>query len=393
MKSATPVSVQRLLYVFPEPLPLQKARAIQVMHTLAALAEHPFEITLAYVPTPAGENPFTVYGLHQPDNVTLLPLSNRLPWPLHRMGVQSGQLFVRRLLAWIHQQQQKQLAPEMIMVRHIKLAARLLEADADLPLLYEAHEIFVAGASPAKAERLARMEALVLQKARGVITITKQLGILLSQRYQVQRGYTVIPSATQLPSSPIDKNWEQAKTRIIYAGSMYGWKGVDDLVAATAYLPADHEVHLIGGSEDNISKLRHAAPANGAKLVFHGYLSHQEVMQHLADACIAVLPNRAGSVSDFTSPLKLFEYMASGCAIVASDLPVLREILNREDASWCVAGNPEQLADAILKLTKAPESAARMASRTTLASSQYSWTGRAEKLAALIRKLVAGASS
>lgn len=378
-------SMHTLLYVFPEPLPLQKARAIQVVQTLHALAQQPLKITLAYVPTPGNASPFAAYGLDLPANLTLLPLSNGLGWPLHRLPVHSGKLFQQRLLAWLRKGQRTGKGPDAILVRHVKLAARLLQADPQLPLIYEAHEVFSAVAPTKKAPQLAAQEALVLQKSRAVIAITRQLAERLQTRYDLQRSFTIIPSATALPTRQAEKDWQQAGKRIVYAGSMYGWKGVDDLVTAAADLPADCEIHLVGGTPEAIEKLRQAAPTQGAKLVFHGYLSHQETLAHLERACIAVLPNRAGSVSDFTSPLKLFEYMAAGCAIVASDLPVLREILDDDNAAWFPAGDAKKLAETLRNLLATPTQLQAMAQQTTALARQYTWTGRADKLFSLLR--------
>lgn len=378
--------MRTLLYVFPEPLPLQKARAIQVVHTLHALAQYPLKITLAYVPVAGHEQPFAAYGLDLPANLTLLPLSNGLGWPLHWLRVHSGKLFQQRLLAWIQRARQAGQGPDAILVRHVKLAARLFQADPQLPLVYEAHEVFSEGAPAKKAARLAAQEALVLRQSRAVIAITRQLAERLQARYAIRRPFAIIPSATTLPAQQAEKDWQQANRRMIYAGSMYGWKGVDDLVAAAGALPENCEIHLVGGTAEAIEKLRQAAPAHGARLVFHGYLSHQATLAMLAQACIAILPNRAGSVSDFTSPLKLFEYMAAGCAIVASDLPVLREILDDSNAAWFTAGDASALAQALRNLLAAPEHMQVMARQTTELARQYTWAGRADKLFALLQQ-------
>ena len=63
-----------MLYVFPEPLPLPRARGLQVAHFVRALARQGVRLTLAYVPGDEG-HPFSPIGYDVPANVTLLPLS------------------------------------------------------------------------------------------------------------------------------------------------------------------------------------------------------------------------------------------------------------------------------------------------------------------------------
>ena len=75
-------------------------------------------------------------------------------------------------------------------------------------------------------------------------------------------------------------------------------------------------------------------------------LSPRDARRRLADADVLVLPNPASAISNrFTSPLKLFDYMASGRPIVASNLPAIREILrDTENAVLVEPGNPDALA-------------------------------------------------
>ena len=65
--------------------------------------------------------------------------------------------------------------------------------------------------------------------------------------------------------------------------------------------------------------------AEGAAVVFSGRIAPAAVRALLEKSCIAVLPNRADADSAFTSPIKLFEYMAAGCAVVAADLPAAED--------------------------------------------------------------------
>jgi glycosyltransferase involved in cell wall biosynthesis len=375
-----------ILYLFPEPLPLQKARGIQVINTVASLATQVSHVYLAYVPVQSEPDPFAAYGLHCPSNVTLVPIGRGLPWPLSFLDAHSGRLFFFRLRAWMRRIALSKEAPRLVMVRHVKLAHWLLKAGLSLPVVYEAHEVFSDGAPVKKVGRLSLMEKSVLQRASVVIAITEQLAIKLRQRYELQREMVVIPSATALPAITPCKDWSAPGRAIVYAGSLYGWKGAQDLVAAARYLNGCH-ISVIGGDAQAIEALRATHKRGGASIEFLGHLSHAQVMEKLGRACIAVLPNRKGSVSEFTSPLKLFEYMAAGCAIVVSDLPVFHEVLAQDDASWFAPGEPESLAASIQCLAENPKHAEEIGNRMQAMAKNYTWDARAKRLVDLFQTL------
>lgn len=372
----------RLLYIFPEPLPLRKARAVQVIHTVAALAKAGVAIDLAYVPVSRSVDPFVHYGLSCPTNVRLVPLSRNLPGPLSALRTHSNRLFLWRLRRWLKSRKVAGDGPTVVFVRHIKLAYAMLRAFPELPLIYEAHEIF-SQTSP----RLFHLEKAVIQHATALIAITGRLANSINQYFNLQRHFAIVPSATILPQvAPEGKNWKAVAQHIVYTGSLYDWKGVDDLIVAARKLPGCR-ITVIGGDQTGIARLQGMLDPTGAQVDFTGHLPHQEVQAWLSKACVAVLPNRAGSVSEFTSPLKLFEYMAAGCAIVSSDLPVVREILEENEASWFSPNDPDGLAQAIRRLVVDPTLARGMAEHTVAKAGAYSWDGRAERLLNVIRAI------
>ena len=68
------------------------------------------------------------------------------------------------------------------------------------------------------------------------------------------------------------------------------------------------------------------------RVTFTGWLPPASVAAELARAHVLILPNTPSHASErYTSPLKLFEYLAAGRPIVASDLAALREVLRHED--------------------------------------------------------------
>lgn len=367
----------RLLYAFPEPLPLPRARGVQVVHAVQALAAQAEAIDFAFEPVAGVADPFAAYGLEKPINLNLLPITRALPWPLHRLRSQGR--FQRRLLKAMAANR-----PDIILVRHIKLACALHRAWPDLPLAYEAHEVFADTTESRRPTRTAVTEACAVMGAKLLLANSAATAARLAERYPAARPAVVLPNGVRLPATQPAKDWSRIRQEIIYTGSLFGWKGVDDLVTAAAFLPGCR-ITIVGGSAADVEKLRKKAPATGADLVFTGHLPHGEVQQRLAAACIAVLPNRPDPDSAFTSPLKLFEYMAAGCAVVSTDLPSIREILGETDAVWAEAGNPASLGAAIRGLTEQPARAAAIAAKNFHNVQAHSWQGRSRRLAELLK--------
>lgn len=370
-----------LLYAFPEPFPLPRARGVQVAHSLHALAALGVGVDFAYVPTGSAD-PFREYGLKRPETLRLHPLSRTLGWPLHRLPVHSNRLFFRRLKRWL---QQAARPPQLAMARHLKLAAALLRDFPALPLLYEAHEVFADTAPPGRRAALRQMEETVVRGAALVIANSRATAARLAECYAPTRRIAVLPNGVNLPDPLPEKPWQAAQRHILYTGSFFDWKGADVLVAAGKHLPG-FRITLIGGTPERIESLRRDTEPCGAETIFAGHLPHPETTTQLAAACIAVLPNRAAPDSAFTSPLKLFEYMAAGCAIVASDLPPLREILAPDEAAWVEPGNPVALAETLRQLAADPVQMRGMAEKARRKAESFTWEARAREQRRLIEE-------
>ncbi len=170
-------------------------------------------------------------------------------------------------------------------------------------------------------------------------------------------------------------------TRIaLYVGALDGWKGTDTLLKASQYLD-NILVALIGGSSDQIEKLSGAYP----QVRLLGPRSYDELPNNLAAADVLVLPNTAKDDISmrFTSPLKLFAYMASGVPIVASDLPSVRELIDDTSGYLVSPDDPMALATAITTVFT-DSSASDKAARARKRVEEYSWEHRAERLRALL---------
>lgn len=369
----------RILYPFSEPLPLPKARGLQVAWMVDALCATGVHVTLAYVPSPNG-HPLQPIGKAIPQNLQLLPLSRHWPFPFQRWHS------VKRFASMLDREIEK-ARPDVIFVRHFKLAEHLLRLRPNLPLIYEAHEVFATTAPERKQIRTRRSEAFVLQNASGVVYISEAVQTAVRTAYRVGGSEIILHSGVSIPDSIPEKDWQHCGRHIIYAGSFYGWKGADDLVAAASMLPGCR-CTLLGGEADEVERLAARVVPDGAEVILLPRLPADQVMAHLSRACIAVLPNRAEGVSQFTSPLKLFEYMGAGCAVVAADLPSIREVLSSNEASWFIPGDPASLATAIRHLVAEPERALACGQISRLKARFYTWEARSAQLERFISALV-----
>jgi len=376
----------RLLYAFPEPLPLPRARGLQVAHALSSLAATGAEVLLAHVPV-SGQSPFAPLGRDRIDGIETLPLPRSWPAPLDRIppfrAWHSTRFFAQRL--WREIDRKK---PDLLYIRHLKLAALAAARTDRPPLVYEAHEVFADTASPAKQAKMAELEQRVMAGSAGIVCNSHATAARLQERYGPTRRRLVLPNGVAPMPEPPEKPWAECHRHIVYAGSFFGWKGVDDLILAARHLPG-YKFTLIGGDDKHIERLRTMLDHDGAEVDLLPRLPQTELACHLATACIAVLPNRPEPDSAFTSPIKLFEYMAAGCALVVSDLPALHEILDEADAAWFPPGDSAGLATALRQLADDPDHARAMGQRLRTKSAAYTWPARAARLKEFLQTLLA----
>jgi glycosyltransferase involved in cell wall biosynthesis len=369
----------KLLYPFPEPLPLDRARGIQVVHAVSAIADLGIPIVLAHVPA-SGHDPFAAYRVRKPGDVALLPLSYALPWPLARLH--SNRVFharMERAVDW------REIGA--VLTRHLKSACYAHAHRQRVPMVYEAHEVFADTAAPRRRSRVAALERAAVESATALVANSNATARRLAALYRVRAEIVVAPNGVDYPASIPEKEWTRSRERVIYSGSFFGWKGVEDLVAAARSLPG-FCIRLLGGDEAGVARLRALSAPEGAQLDFAGRVPHAQVADELQRACIAVLPNRADPDSAFTSPIKLFEYMAAGCALVASDLPPIREILAEDEAMWVAPGDARAIAEAIRALADDPARARRMGERLREKAKRYTWAARGERIARVLRPLL-----
>lgn len=394
-----------VLYLADIRLPLERANGIQTMETCHALAARGHHVTLLVRPdtqAPA-RDPLAFYGLPPHANLTIARVPVR-----GRSELRRAHYLVAALARAL-----RTPALDIVFTRDLGLASLLLRVPrtARPPVVYESHGYapVVSGllpellstapaASRAKGKRLAARERRVWELAEGYVTITAALAADLRTRLGERRGDAaapaqdpaIVPDGVRL-SAERRFSWSgpSANPVAVYAGHLYPWKGVDTLIDALVHAPR-LRARVIGGhpAEPDLARLKQRARTAGVadRVEFLGLQPPPAVAALLATADALILPNRTSSVSaHYTSPLKLFEYLAAGRPIIASDLPALREVLRHGENAWLTPPDDAvALAAGLVRVLGDPSLALALARTAFGEAAEYSWDTRAERLEAVL---------
>jgi glycosyltransferase involved in cell wall biosynthesis len=351
-------------------VPSDTANSIQVMRMSAALAALGHEVTLFCRPGEPATNPYDYYAV--PRSFTIVPQR----WPAARMV--GSACYAHRVLRAVRARE----APDLFYGRH--LPSILLARRLGVPRVAEVHE------PPATVLHRAVERALLRSPALDrLVTNTEALRAEYLRLYPFLDPARVVaaPNGAEpclgVPAAlPI--HGRTGAPRVGYVGHLYPGKGLELIVRLAREMP-QVDFHVFGGTAHDAEHWRGAGPPSN--LLLHAHLRPCEVPQALAAFPIALAPYQYrvavsggnGDAARWMSPLKLFEYMAQGKAIVASDLPVLREVLRDgitsilcrpDDApAWCAA---------IQRLVDDPALARALGERARSAVlERYTWTHRA----------------
>jgi len=319
-----------ILYIARSTIPSREANSIQVMRMCQAFAQNGHKVMLLLPnkqQTSEGkiDNIYTAYGVTESFTIQRLPSDKKTARFFFEI------LEIKKVFA--------AFKPDLVYGR-CSLGCTLSCLNG-YPTIYESHlPIWTSSIIKkygflllAKNKNFKRL--VVISKALKNIYINNN--IITSDKVYV--AHDGADEVTDL-NATVKLSGDNRNLNVGYAGHLYTGKGME-IIAQVAPLAKEYNFHIVGGTEKDIAYWKSAIQSDN--VFFYGFQQQKIVSQYINSFDICLLPNQKvvlpcgkndhkRNISDFTSPLKMFEYMAHKKAIITSDLPVLREVLNESNA-------------------------------------------------------------
>jgi glycosyltransferase involved in cell wall biosynthesis len=252
------------------------------------------------------------------------------------------------------------------------------------------------GISPATLAKIRLAEEYCLTHADAIVTPSRTIAANLERRGVEREKIITIPNGADPPLIPPSRPETAPSRYILYFGALQRWQGIDTLLRAFARLVDLEDLRLVICAS---ARLRQSKPyrrlANRLgledRIIWHHGLSSGELMPWVAHAELTVAPlsECSRNLDQGCAPLKILESMALGVPVVASDLPVTREIIGDGEAGRLTrADRPSELARTIRLLLEEPETLHTLgaAGRKRIEES-FTWTHSCAMLRELYGKM------
>lgn len=360
-------------------IPSDTANSIQVMKACQALVQlgHTVHLLLPGQGAAHWEALAERYGLTSPFEITWMP---------------ANPIFKRNDFAWSAAAFARKDQADMIYTWAGQSAVFGLLFK--LPVLFEVHDLPTGHLGPLWFRAFLRLPG---RKRLGIITralyqalqhafgpVPKREVVIAPNGVDLEQ-YAGLPDPAQARRS---LSLPQAPT-VLCSGHLYAGRGVELFLELARRFPAASFVWVGGRPEDVAAYRSQAERAQLGNVRFTGFIAQQQLPQYQAAADILLMPyartiagSGGGNSADICSPMKMFDYLAAGRAILTSDLPVFHEVLNPANAVFAPPEEAGAWAAALGQLLSDPGLRERLGAQARRDAQAYTWRTRAERLLA-----------
>ncbi len=372
----------KIAYLSSATVPSNSANSLQVMKMCQAFAQEGNEVHLIL---PPGDETGSADGPGVPERI-IRQYGVTAALPIHRVKLLP--LLGRRGLAWAEAGEASRLCPHLVYTRGIDIAWAVTQHG--FPVMLELHQPPTGRIGPLYFRQILGRRNLRLA------VISRALEETLRGAYPALcgRDILIIPDAVDGEAYRALPDPGRARARLSlparrftagYFGSLVAGRGVE-LICEMARLLPDVDFLMLGGGPGEVRewKARTTAAENVRWL---GYVPNADVPLYQAACDVLLMPYQRevtihgkGNTADIMSPMKLYEYMAAGRAILASDLPALRLMLNERNSVLLAPDDPAAWADALARIRKNADRRKRITLRARADVRAHTWRNRAKKI-------------
>lgn len=267
------------------------------------------------------------------------------------------------------------------------------------PVVYDARDIYVDASNvarfPGPARRLfGRVERRWARRASRLATVNRPYAEVMAQRFGVPLPLIVMNCSYAPNGDPVRQRrfhdrlgLPQATRVVLYQGGLSPDRGIEQLIAAIPSLPEDVVLVLLGyGALASELEARAASPDVTGRLFVLPAVPSSELLEWVGSADVVAMPIQPTTLNHrLTTPNKLFEAMAAGVPVVASDLPGMSGIVRETGCGvLCDPTSPESIAAAVCSILDASDAEREAYRKRSLAAvhSTYNWESQVEILLA-----------
>ncbi len=372
-------SNRNIIYVGSPPLFSKGASAIHMMKMCQAMKNIGINIELIFPDYDRKQYIFEYYGVKERFKIKTIPFTN-IP------GRQVIHGFLSSIYCYF-----KKGSFDIVLTRNIVFTYFAVKWFG-IPTIYDAHHPLVNGAarwmfySFKDSPNLKRFST----NSKGLAEIYIKEG--LDEKKLVVAHNGVDTERFDLPESPEELREELGlpadKKIICYCGNTYSGRGIEMLISAAEKYKDLHFLVVGGLSEDNKNYEVIASSRNVNNFELTGFVPHTSVPKYLKASDILVIPysgeitiKGGTNAAEFTSPIKLFEYMAAGKPILSSSLPTILEILeDGRTASLFEPGEIDSFCEKLDVILGNPDYSKTLSENSSYEVLEYTWEARVKKI-------------
>jgi glycosyltransferase involved in cell wall biosynthesis len=239
-----------------------------------------------------------------------------------------------------------------------------------------------------------------------ILTNTRALADGIQERFNLRISEEILqiaPNGTDLERYQVLPNSSEARRQlgiaerftILYSGHFYPGRGMEMMFGMAVALPQFQFV-WVGGQEKDLEPWKIRLKEQGIQnVITPGFVSNSRLPLYQAAGDILLMPyqnkiagSSGGNTVDIMSPMKMFDYLATCRTILASDIPVLHEILNDHNAVFCPPDDLNAWIKTIKDLSNDQPRRDKLARQAGKDAGLYTWKNRARQTIAKLHNII-----